>query len=1035
MFQWYHEDYTNLHVGTTKQHSYFIPYPADAEISAAQREAKNPVDSKSIISLNGDWKFRMFQGVYELPEDFYKDVDSLVKDTTIPVPSCWQTKGYDAHQYTNVRYPIPFDFPYVPDENPCGLYVRDFTLENITDKKIYIDFEGVDSCLYLFVNEKFVGYNQVSHMTGEFDLTDFVKEGNNSIAVLVLKWCDGTYLEDQDKLRMSGIFRDVYLMVRPKEHVRDFKVLTDVNEDGSKGDISVSVEMEKSLGDAFITVSLFDSVGILLEKKIVNAEDTVEFTVENPTLWTAETPVLYELCIETKEEKIYQKVGIRTCVIKDGVLLVNGVPVKLRGTNRHDSDPVTGYTISKEQALKDLRLMKEHNINAIRTSHYPNAPWFLQLCNEYGFYVVDEADLECHGVVELYTGGYDMTYGILAQDERLFIPMLDRIEKTVDRDKNNPCILFWSMGNEAGFGPNFERAARIIKEKDPTRIVHYEGEAHQTGGHINDNSMLEVISRMYDSTQAITERMEDESFDRAFMLCEFCHSMGNGAGDYEDYWQLMDKYDRFIGAFVWEWCDHAVYLGEENGRKKYGYGGDFGEKLHDNNFCCDGMVYPDRTPHTGLMEYKNVIRPIRSTYLGGEEYNFKNYYSFLNTKDLVKLRTTILKNGEEIRRTEQNIDIAPGKETRLSIPFEGGEGVEYSCVFEYILQKDMGLLKAGHVLGKEQHRKVPKTWETAFLTEDKKSASKAVTCEKNANRLTVSGEDFTYIFDMRNATILQMNRSGKEMFVRPSEWNIWHAPTDNDNVRWNWYRAGYNMTQVKGLGFTVEENSDKVDLSVDFAMAGVARERVITAKCVWTVKRDGTLSLKIHCDKAKELPYLPRFGMRFFLDKHLEEATYFGYGPTESYEDKHRACIKAKFVSPVKELHEDYIKPQENGSHYKTSYVMLSGKIPDEMAHDKTICEKMIYERETCENTPCGEWSEFLVYRQDGEFSFNASVYTQEELESKKHNYELIESDSTVLCIDYKHSGVGSNSCGPALLDQYQLKEESFDFGFEIICR
>ena len=1033
MFQWYHEDYKHLHVGTEEPRAYYIPYPISQEVEVTSTGIYDGEKSKSVISLNGDWYFRLFRGVYELDEDFYERVEEVVGEQTIPVPSCWQMEGYDYHQYTNVRYPIPFDFPYVPDENPCGLYAKKVTLQKAENKSIYINFEGVDSCYYLFVNGSYVGYNQVSHMTSEFDLTDYVKDGENTIAVLVLKWCDGTYLEDQDKFRMSGIFRDVYLLTRPKKHVRDFTIVTSLSKDNKVSDIIVSID-----GDfPSVKASLFSPEGVCLAQK---EGDKLTFQVNDPVLWTAETPTLYYLCIETAEEKIYQSVGIRTCQIQNGVLLVNGVKVKLRGTNRHDSDPVTGYTISKNQALKDLTLMKEHNINAIRTSHYPNAPWFLQMCNAYGFYVVDESDLECHGVVELYEGGYGTTYGILAQDERLYIPMLDRMQRMVIRDKNNSCVLFWSMGNEAGYGQNFERAARIIKEMDPTRIVHYEGEAHETGGHKNDNSMLEVISRMYPSTKEITERMEDPSFDRAFMLCEFCHSMGNGAGDYEDYWQLMDRYDRFIGAFVWEWCDHAVYLGEENGRKKYGYGGDFGEQLHDGNFCCDGMVFPDRTPHTGLKEYKNVIRPIRSRALGNDEYEFTNYYAFLPAKDFVKLQVTTLKNGEFVEKTSFNLDIAPAGTARLSIPMKEQEGVEYSQVFEYILCRDWGLLKTGHVLGVEQYFAKTDCMDFTFLTEEflcKKKAggnpgpavpntkpvalnganqdlekpdSKLVV-KQDHQKLAVSCNGFTYTFDVRNGLLLNACVNGQELLEKPAQWNIWRAPIDNDNVRWNWYRAGYHMAQPKGLNFEIAEKDGAIVLTSEFALAGMGRDRGLTCKCTWEISSEGILSCRVHCDRTKGFPYLPRFGMRFFVKKALNQVVYYGHGPIESYIDKHHATVKARYEAAVTDMHEDYIMPQENGSHYGTSYMKL------------------------CGSPASGETQNgVLIYKKDGEFSFNASVYTQEELEAKKHNYELCESDSTILCVDYKMSGCGSNSCGPELLPQYRLEEESFDFTFEMLC-
>lgn len=999
MFEWVHENYEKLHVNTEKPRAYYIPYP-----SRERQQALEEKESSRKILLNGDWDFSFYKGTYELPDRFYEIAEELSGGVTISVPSCWQMKGYDAHQYTNVRYAIPFDFPYVPDDNPCGLYTRTFTIEK-GNSRIYIDFEGVDSCLYLFINGKYVGYNQVSHSTGEFDITDYVTDGENRVTVLVLKWCDGTYLEDQDKLRMSGIFRDVYLLVRPKEHIRNYKVLTNLQEQNEKAEIVFTVEYKEQ--EIPTNLTLLDKEGTEIGHcEVKNGQAVLE--VPHPILWNAEEPYLYRLLIESKGdteegEVIVQPVGIRTCVIENGVLKVNGVQVKLRGTNRHDSDPVTGYTISKEQAIRDLTLMKEHNINAIRTSHYPNAPWFVRLCNEYGFYVVDEADIECHGVVELYEGGYGTTYGLLAQDERLYEPMQDRIRLLVERDRNNPCILFWSMGNEAGYGPNFERAAVWIKNEDPTRIVHYEGEAHQTGGHINDNSMLEVISRMYSSTQEIKERMEDPEFTKAFMLCEFCHSMGNGAGDYEDYRKLLYQYDRFIGAFVWEFCDHAVYLGEENGRKKYGYGGDFGEVLHDGNFCCDGMVYPDRTPHTALIEYKNVIRPVRSRKKGKDLYEFESFYEFADTTDLIGLRAKTLKNGEVLTVKEYGLSIGPRGRTQLEIPSEGGQDSEYSVVFEYYLLKDNGLLKAGHIVGTEQHIQIAGKTDWAEVLGMKQEAKDGIRVEEKRNKVLIKGEDFVYEYNTMTGCFESLVRGGEEYLSHPCQWNLWRAPIDNDNIRWKWYRAGYHMALSKRLDYSCIQEDGRVLLKAKHAFTAPARDRILTLESCFEITETGEIICSAHVERTPGFPYLPRFGLRFFLKKDMDRVQYYGFGPYESYADKHRSSVKAVFTSEVKALHEDYIYPQENGSHYGTAYVKLAGG-------GKSL----------------------LAYKEKGAFSFNASVYTQEELAEKKHNYELVESDSTVLCVDYKMSGVGSNSCGPELLEQYRLDENEFDFCFSI---
>ena len=513
-FQKMHENPDVLHVGTCQNRSYFLPKaPEDGE------------ESTRVCLLNGTWSFRYFDSFLDVfPEGSEGEICFDEEDMDeIEVPSCWQNAGYDRHQYTNVRYPFPYDPPYVPDENPCGLYLRRFCMnaEDLT-QKIYLNFEGVDSCFYLWINEQFAGYSQVSHSTSEFDITDLLNEGENSVAVLVVKWCDGSYLEDQDKLRMSGIFRDVYLIRRPLAHIRDYFVKTTVSDDLSHADIRVEMDF---IGLPDVTAELYDAEGALLES---TAGAEPNFALENPHLWNAEDPYQYTIVFRTADEVIEQKVGISKIEIRDSVLYFNNVKIKLRGVNRHDSDPVTGYTISREQAKRDLFLMKQHNINAVRTSHYPNAPWFLQLCSEYGFYVIAEADIEGHGAA-VQTGGYGMDeYADNALNPIFDKAIMDRIQRSVIRDKNNACVLMWSYGNETGWGPSFEKAGAWVREYDPSRLTHYENTYYDARGHKNDLSSLTTESRMYSAPEWIDEYMVDPKYTKPLVLCEYIHAMGNG---------------------------------------------------------------------------------------------------------------------------------------------------------------------------------------------------------------------------------------------------------------------------------------------------------------------------------------------------------------------------------------------------------------------------------------------------------------------------------------------------------------------------
>lgn len=553
------------------------------------------------------------------------------------MPGMWQMAGFDRHQYTNVRYPFPFDPPYVPQENPCGLYEHTFEYEvDQNAPEVSLNFEGVDSCFYVWLNGAYVGYSQVSHSTSEFDVTSYVKSGENTMRVLVLKWCDGSYLEDQDKFRMSGIFRDVYLLKRPQRHIWDYRITThvegavaavDVHCLLAGGDLPIYARIENAEGQVVAEGSLRSSAnkgqksGLAESSKeqemssdnlAMPYKAQVQFCIENPVFWNTENPYLYTLILETEQETIVDRIGIRTIEIRDRVIYLNGQNIKFRGVNRHDSDPETGYVIGLEQMERDLILMKQHNVNAIRTSHYPNAPMFYQLCDEYGFMVIDEADIEAHGPFLLYrkvdnefqrNGRWSEK---IADDPMWEQAIADRVRLLVHRDVNRPCVVIWSMGNESAYGCNFEKALAWTKSFDDSRLTQYESARYRNYHKTYDYSNLDLYSRMYPSLEEIKQYLEQDG-SKPYLLVEYSHSMGNGPGDFEDYFQMIQDNDLMCGGFVWEWCDHAV---RHDGNRYY-YGGDHGETIHDDNFCVDGLVYPDRTPHTGLLEYKNVYRPVR----------------------------------------------------------------------------------------------------------------------------------------------------------------------------------------------------------------------------------------------------------------------------------------------------------------------------------------------------------------------------------------------------------------------------------------
>lgn len=993
----YYENPKMLHVGCEENRSYFIPY-APGEIK----------DSSRVQLINGNWDFRFYNTPFEV-EDFTAKEYSYDNYDSIPVPGCIQNYGYDHHQYTNVRFPFPYDPPYVPAENPTCVYHRNFNVnQDLNLYKYYLNFEGVDSCFYVYVNQTLVGYSQVSHSTSEFDVTSYLMAGSNDLTVVVLKWCDGSYLEDQDKFRMTGIFRDVYLLVRPVNHIQDYFVKTFIKAPYTEAKITVDFSFAGS--KIPVTCTLQDREGKALATEMVE-NGALSIKVLHPSLWNAEDPYLYTLTITTPDEVIYQKVGIRSVEIKDDIININGKKVKFKGVNRHDSDPVTGYTISREQALKDLKLMKEANINAIRTSHYPNAPWFTGLCNEYGFYVVGESDLEAHGATSFFGGSGYTTYGDLAQREFFSDAILDRNQRNVIRDKNNPSIVMWSMGNEAGYSKSFEDTGRWIKAYDPTRLLHYEGSIHETGGHINDTSMLDVYSTMYDSVERIEEYLAANP--KPYMLCEFVHAMGNGPGDIEDYFDCIYRQERFVGGFVWEWCDHAIYRGiTTDGRKVFHYGGDSGEFPHDDNFCVDGMVSPDRIPHPALAEYKNVIRPVRAALISAEEgtVEFENKLDFTNLSDYVSLRGELLYDGEVVEVLDLGtIDLKPHEKGILKVPYnktyvtDKSKTENVSLRLVYIQSKDLPFTPKGHELGfdqlflKESIKPYIQAGNVTPASAKDKVLDTMVQLEENASKVIVTGANFRYQFNKLRGNFDSLVINNHSILDKPLEYNIWRAPIDNDRrIRSTWENAGYNRALVRVYETQVEQENQVTAIHCRLAITAVHIQHIIDLTVTWYIGTDGTITIKADGKRNTELPYLPRFGLRFFLPKEYQKVNYLGYGPKESYIDKRRSSWFGRFHEEVDTTYVDYINPQENSSHYGCRDVTITSSENGQSLHITGA-------------TP---------------FSFQAVAYTQEELTNKAHNYELQKADSTILCLDYKMSGVGSSACGPDLAEKYQLCEE-----------
>lgn len=1002
----YYEDLKILHKNTMPNRAYYIPASTRTENFPEDRER-----SDRFMLLSGEWKFRFFESIYDVKEAFYQEGYSTETFDTVTVPGVWENYGYDHQQYVNSRYPFPVDPPYVPRANPCGEYVRTFMYhKDEKAPKAYLNFEGVDSCFYVWMNGEFIGYSQVSHCTSEFDVTDFLKDGENTLAVLVLKWCDGSYLEDQDKFRMSGIFRDVYLLQRPEEGIFDYFIEARPSADYKDGTVEINLQYQNQPIPTKAT--LFDATGEIVAE--VEAENgKIVFEIKDARLWNAEEPYLYTLVLDTGAEVITDQVGIREIHAEDGILYINGSKVKFHGTNRHDSDPVTGFTINLQQIMRDLQVMKEHNINAIRTSHYPNAPWFYQLYDRLGFYVIDEADNESHGTAEVYrskSGEESWYWNELIADNPEFIEAtVDRTQRCVERDKNRPCVVMWSMGNECAYGCTFEEALKWTKEFDSTRLTHYESARYISEKRKYDYSNLDTYSRMYPAIEEIHEYFEKDG-TKPFVLCEYCHAMGNGPGDLEDYFQVLHQYDGACGGFIWEWSDHAVDMGRTiEGKKRYAYGGDHREYPHDGNFCLDGLVYPDRTPHTGLLEFKNVHRPARVQAFHQKEQKLilKNYMDFVNLNDYLTVQYEVLCDGIVIGQgLLEDVDIPPHEEKAVSVSFEVPEKGKCFLKLTYIQKTATELLPAGFVLGFEEvevetKENVNQKVKQLFGDNDRPVEFEV---EEDDCFVVISASEFCYTYDKFTGVFSKITHKNKSYLEQPMEYNIWRAPTDNDNeIRAEWKRAQYDRTVARAYETKTMVEQDKVIIETVLSLSAVFIQRILNIKAKWVIRSNGAIDAEFAVKKNAEFPYLPRFGLRMFLPKSLRNVTYCGMGPAESYVDKKWASYHGLFQTDVKALYEDYIRPQENGSHHDCDYVT-------------------IYD-EKASLTVAGEES----------FAFNASVYTQEELAAKAHNYQLEESPYTVLCVDYRQSGIGSNSCGPKLASKYQLNDEEFCYRIRMI--
>jgi len=923
------------------------------------------------ISLNGEWDFKFYKCDFE--EEFkYKEWDKIT------VPSCWELYGYESPNYANVAYPHPVDAPNVPAKNPMGVYERTFEIED-EERDTYIVFEGVSSCLELYINGAYVGYSQGSHLQAEFNISDFVKKGENTVCAKVRKWCSGSYLEDQDFFRFHGIFRDVYILSRPKGHIKDIKITTDGN--------TIKVDF-----DGTARIELFDAEGNKVSEE--NAEKYTEFIVCNPVLWNAEKPYLYELVFTYKEEVIRQKIGFVEYKISEKCeFLVNGAPVKIKGVNHHDTDAIKGWTMSDEDIRRDLLLMKKLNINAIRTSHYPPTPKFLDMCDELGFYVMLETDLEIHGFCNREAGGngydcVDNTEWICNQPEWKDA-FVERAERAYNRDKNHPSIFSWSTGNESGHGYNHYEMIKWLKKADTKRLIHCEDASRMSdvsddynGKTIEYATRADIHSRMYPPISEIKEKLENPTFKMPYFLCEYSHAMGNGPGDVCDYWEELYKYPNFIGGCVWEWADHTVIV---DGVPKYG--GDFRKELtHDGNFCCDGMVFHNRELKSGSYEIKTAYQGIEC-WLDNDILTVENRYDFTNLSEY-KFVYDISVDGNIIEKKNFNLDLKPHDKTTLLL------NLPSSCT--------LGAYVTCYLYDSNDYCVAQKQICIDVKKEEKLYNTKPANCQENNNFIVFEGNGFKYTFSKNLGTFVNIVKNGAEQIIQPIKISAWRAPTDNDrNIKskWGWYNIweGENLNRQFEMVYDCKLTDSTV--AVCGALSGVSRTPFFRYTLKYTVNADGEIKVELNGKVKEECIWLPRLGFEIKVPYENDKFSYFGMGPRESYCDMHRSSRVDWFESDADSEYVPYIMPQEHGNHTKTKILKLKNG---------------------------------LSFEAEKYMDINVSRYTIEMLDKAQHWDELKKDNGTNIRIDYKNSGIGSASCGPELMEKYRLTEKDIHFVFYI---
>lgn len=960
-------------------------------------------------NLNGVWKFMFLDAPEYSPEGFFNSDFDVTKMDDITVPGNWQLQGYGKMHYSDLWYNFPINPPYVPTENPTGIYKRTFFVEeSYRDKKIIIRFCGVDSAYHLWINGKEVGYSKVARNESEFDITDLIRVGEeNDVTVRVYQWSDGTYLEDQDMWWESGIFRDVELIGVPKDGINDYKVIADLDDEYKNGIFKVEAFL-RTTKEVNVTFELVDAGENTVFTKTVVAKEgkaCIDEVIADVNHWTAETPYLYKLFMTVEDdgqivEVIPQNVGFRNIRLNGETFLVNGVAIKFKGVNRHDYSPQNGRVVSREEIEKDIILMKQFNINAIRTSHYPNSYYLYDLCDEYGMYLIAETDLECHGF-EL-TGDYKW----ITDDPSWELAYVSRMTRMIERDKNHPAIIFWSLGNESAFGCNFRKMTDVAHEMDPTRLVHYEGDF--------DVESADVYSTMYTWIENPKKPylMKDiiEKSKKPHIHCEYCHAMGNGPGNLKDYQDLVYAHDKLQGGFVWEWFDHGIESFTESGEKYYRYGGDFGDDPSNKDFCIDGLIMPDRTPSPGLYEYKKVIEPITTTAVDIQKgiINLLSRYDFANL-DRFNLVYKVMEDDVILQTGFMPVSSIEARANKdITLPYDLSvikvkPGAHYYVNISYQLREDTSYASSGHELATAQFE-LPLYKEGIMVRPEG-----ILNVEKEHTTLHVKGANFSLDFNLVNGNLMNIVRDGMQVLSKGPRLTLWRAPISNDMEIIDKLKKVYFLhlehEVVMNIDYHMEGNILKVEVDTINSTTNSAWH--FKTKYVYTVCPSGDILIDVEgtpsgrVDLAPDM--LPRIGVSMHLDKSMEHVRYFGMGPGENYADSKEAAQMGLYANTVDGLFTNYVIPQENGNHMGCKWVS--------MTNDRGMG---------------------LLASTEGDFNFSASWYEDKDLDDAKHTCDLVKRDYIVFNVDYKQNALGTNSCGQWQLDKYRAKFEDFKLSFRL---